>query len=87
MQAAFEMKFAETQPVLSQDFSLTDRERQVVALVSAGFTNKDIAQKLGISKHTVKHHIANIFDKLGVFNRLELLLFALDKGLNNPELF
>jgi DNA-binding CsgD family transcriptional regulator len=87
MQALAEVNFAETQPVSRQDFGLTDRERQVVALVAAGCRNKDIAERLGISNNTTKHHIANIFDKLGVFNRLELLLFAIEKGLSDPNVF
>ena len=64
-----------------QDFGLTARERQVIALVSAGYTNRDLAQKLGISENTAKYHLTNVFDKLGVCNRLELVLFAIDQGL------
>jgi len=64
-----------------QDFGLTPREREVVGLIVAGYTNKDLAQKLGISEQTVKHHLTNIFDKLGVSNRLELVLFAIDNQL------
>lgn len=63
------------------DFCLTAREKQVVVLVAAGYTNRDIAQEFGVSEQTIKHHIANIFDKLGVSNRLELLLFALHHRL------
>jgi len=69
----------------SPDFGLTSREKQVIALIGAGYTNKDLAQELGISEHTVKHHLTNIFDKLGVSNRLELVLYAIDHGLINPE--
>jgi len=64
-----------------QGFGLTQRERQVIALVVSGYTNKDLAQKCGISEQTVKHHLTNIFDKLGVSNRLELVLFAIDHRL------
>jgi two-component system nitrate/nitrite response regulator NarL len=63
------------------DFGLTPREREVVGLIVAGYTNKDLAQKLSISEQTVKHHLTNIFDKLGVSNRLELVLFAIDHQL------
>jgi DNA-binding NarL/FixJ family response regulator len=62
-------------------YHLTAREKQVVALIVAGYTNKDIAKKFGISEHTVKHHLTNIFDKLGVSNRLELVLFSIDHRL------
>jgi DNA-binding NarL/FixJ family response regulator len=45
------------------------------------FTNREIAEKFSISEQTVKHHLRNIFDKLGVSNRLELALFAINHGL------
>ncbi len=61
-----------------QDFRITPREKEVVGLIVAGYTNNDLAQKLGISKQTAKRHVTNIFDKLGVSNRLELVLFAID---------
>ncbi|MGA3322945.1 MAG: response regulator transcription factor [Terriglobia bacterium] len=65
----------------TRNFGLTARELQVVALIVAGYTNKDLARKLGISEHTSKHHLTNIFDKLGVSNRLELVLFAINHQL------
>jgi len=51
---------------------------EVIDATVAGYTNKGMAQKLSISEQTVKHHLTNIFDKLGVFNRMELLLFAVE---------
>jgi DNA-binding CsgD family transcriptional regulator len=65
------------------DFGLTARERQVIALVCSGYTNKDLARELGISVHTAKYHLATVFDKLGVSNRLELVLFALHNELTS----
>ena len=62
---------------LRKDFGLTARELELVAAIVAGFTNRDVAEKFSISEDTVKHHLTNIFDKLGVSNRLELALFAL----------
>jgi DNA-binding NarL/FixJ family response regulator len=62
-------------------FGLTPRELEIVGTVVAGCTNEDIAQQLSISKKTVKHHLTNIFDKVGVSNRLELALFAVQHGL------
>jgi DNA-binding NarL/FixJ family response regulator len=62
-------------------FTLTQQELRIVAAVASGITNKEIAQQLSISVQTVKHHITNIFDKLGVYNRLELTLFALHHQL------
>lgn len=69
-----------------KSFGLTHRELQIVAAVLAGYTNKDMAERFSISEHTVKHHLTNIFDKLGVSNRLELLLFALENQLANARL-
>jgi two-component system nitrate/nitrite response regulator NarL len=71
---------AETEP-RPRTFGLTKRELEIVAVVVAGYTNKEIARKLAISEDTVKHHVTNIFDKLGVYNRLELTLFAIHNGL------
>ena len=64
-----------------QNFGLSSREMEVIALIVAGYTNKDLAQNLGISENTAKHHLTNIFDKLGVSNRLELVLYAVHNGL------
>jgi len=65
----------------AKSFSLTKRELEMVAAVVSGYSNKEIAGKFSISEDTVKHHITNIFDKLGVYNRLELVLFAIHHGL------
>ena len=64
-----------------RSFGLSSREMEVIALIVAGYTNKDLARELGISENTAKHHLTNIFDKLGVSNRLELVLYAVDHGL------
>jgi len=63
---------------------LTPRERQVVAGVAAGESNREIAHRLGLSEITVKHHVSNIFDKLGVSNRAELAVYATSRGLAAP---
>lgn len=62
-------------------FGLTPRELEVVAAVVAGYTNRDMAEKFSISEQTVKHHLSNAFDKLGVSTRLELALFAVNHHL------
>jgi two-component system, NarL family, nitrate/nitrite response regulator NarL len=67
----------------SRTLGLTGRELEVVATVVAGRTNKDSAQTLSISEHTVKTHLTNIFDKLGVSTRLELVLFAIERRLTH----
>lgn len=71
----------------ARDFGLTPRELEIVTLVVAGYSNPDIAQRCTISEQTVKHHMSNIFDKLGVSNRLELALFAVNHRLtsNNSD--
>src|SRR5215469_1516353 len=62
-------------------FGLTPREIEIVSAVVAGFANKEIAEYFKISEDTVKHHLSNIFDKLGVSTRLELALFAVNQAL------
>jgi DNA-binding NarL/FixJ family response regulator/HPt (histidine-containing phosphotransfer) domain-containing protein len=62
-------------------FGLTARELQVVTLIAQGMTNKDIARECTIAEETVKRHLKNIFDKVGVWNRLELALFAINNHL------
>jgi len=63
---------------------LSAREREIVALVAQGYKNKEMAEKMFISEQTVKNHLHNIFDKLGVSDRLELALYAIHKGLHLP---
>jgi two-component system, NarL family, nitrate/nitrite response regulator NarL len=62
-------------------FGLTKRELQVISALVEGQSNKDIAATFGVSEYTVKHHLTNVFDKLGVYNRLELVLFAIRNQL------
>jgi DNA-binding NarL/FixJ family response regulator len=62
-------------------FGLTPRELEIVSAVVAGYSNREIAGYFKISEDTVKHHLSNIFDKLGVSTRLELALFAVNQSL------
>ena len=62
-------------------FRLTRRQLDIVAAVALGETNKEVARHFSISEETVKRHLSSIFDKLGVFSRLELAIFALNHGL------
>lgn len=64
-----------------RSYNLTPRELDIISAIVDGFTNKDIAEKFSIAEQTVKHHLGNIFDKLGVSNRLELALFAVNHNL------
>jgi DNA-binding NarL/FixJ family response regulator len=66
-------------------FSLTQRELQIVALVVEAAGNRKIAEALAISEKTVKHHLTNIFEKLGVSSRLELALFAAQHRLTPKQ--
>jgi DNA-binding NarL/FixJ family response regulator len=61
---------------------LSQREREIVGLVAQGYKNREMAEKMFISEQTVKNHLHNIFDKLGVSDRLELALYAIHKGLH-----
>ena len=61
--------------------SLTGRERSVIALFAQGLSNRDISDRLSISDITVRHHLTNIFHKLGVANRQKLLIIAHHLGL------
>jgi len=56
--------------------TMTDRERQVLLLVSDGLANKQVARRLGISERTVKAHLTNIFQRLGVRDRTQAALWA-----------
>ncbi len=64
---------------------LTDREREIIHLVAAGHTNREIAEMLSISEHTVHNHRANLMEKLGVHNRLELLKYAMREGIISAD--
>src|SRR5208337_1226578 len=55
--------------------------KSIHAVMAAGYANREIAEYFKISEDTVKHHLSNIFDKLGVSTRLELALFAVNQGL------
>lgn len=64
--------------------NLTERELEVLQYVVEGKTNKEIAQILTITHHTVKAHVASIIRKFGVKNRLEAALIAATKGIIIP---
>jgi DNA-binding NarL/FixJ family response regulator len=66
-------------------FGLTRRELEIVGAIGEAMSNKDIAQHFGISEYTVKHHLSRIFDKIGVFSRLELAMMARHHGLVDTQ--
>jgi DNA-binding NarL/FixJ family response regulator len=65
--------------------SLTDREREVMALVAAGLSNDEIADRLVVSPTTVKTHVSRTMGKLGAHDRAQLVVFAYESGLVTPS--
>jgi len=63
---------------------LTQRQREVIAQIGEGLTNKEIASRLGVSETTVRHHLTAIFTQLELSNRLELIIYAYRHGLATP---
>jgi two-component system, NarL family, nitrate/nitrite response regulator NarL len=64
---------------------LSKRELEVVRCVGQGLTNQEIADRMGLSRHTIKNYLFRVFDKLGVSSRVELLFMTLSQGISNPE--
>ena len=60
--------------------TLTRREREVLALITEGLGNAEIGERLSISEKTVRNHVSNLFDKLGVWTRAQAIVFARDRG-------
>ena len=70
-----------TPPQPAVDFRLTDRELEVLVLLAEGLTNQQSAQRLSISQSTLKFHMTNIYEKLGVLTRSEALVLAAKNNL------
>ena len=66
-------------------YRLTAREAEIVNAIADGRSNREIAESLGISLQTVKHHLTSIFDKTGTTSRLELALVAIRQGLSTAR--
>jgi two-component system, NarL family, nitrate/nitrite response regulator NarL len=71
--------------IFSRKYGLTHRELELIATVASGCSNKDVSEKFSITERTVKHHLTNIYGKLGVSNRLELAVFAVNHHLDVRE--
>jgi NarL family two-component system response regulator LiaR len=69
------------EPRVGLGHDLTEREREVLALLAKGMTNAEIAQQLTISASTAKHHVRAILSKLGAANRAEAVALALEHDL------
>lgn len=67
--------------VMSNPYNLTERELDVLSLISEGLSNKDVAQKLYISVGTVKWHLNNVYGKMNVKSRYEAIVFAQEEGM------
>lgn len=66
------------------DTKLSKRQQQLIVMLDEGLSNRDIAERLGISEHTVKVHLWRLFRRLGVKSRTQTLYFARTHGLLNP---
>jgi NarL family two-component system response regulator LiaR len=67
------------------DDGLTPREREMLILVARGMVVKEIAHSLKISEKTVRNHISSIYRKLAIYDRSQLVIYALKKGLVNID--
>src|SRR3970282_1887580 len=65
---------------------LSDREVEVARLVAIGRTNKEIGALLGMSPRTAQKHVMNVYEKLGLESRAGLALYAVERGLLDPDL-
>jgi two-component system, NarL family, response regulator YdfI len=70
-----------TSSVLLEHEELTTRELEVLAMLAEGLANREIADRLGVSDHTIKFHISSILDKLGAATRTEAVTLGLRMGL------
>jgi DNA-binding NarL/FixJ family response regulator len=72
-------------PAAGGGHALTPREEEVLALIAEGLTNRQIAERLVISEHTARNHVANILDKLGLSRRSEAAAYAARRGLTRDR--
>ena len=73
-------------PALRPADTLTRREKAVIGCLMQGFPNREIARCLSMAEQTVKNHLRAIFDKVGVSDRLELVLYAIQQKLDIPQI-
>lgn len=66
--------------------TLTPREKTIISCLTQGWRNRDIADRLTITEQTVKNHLRSIYDKVGVSDRLELVLYAIHQRLELPSI-
>lgn len=75
----------EPAPLIEELKGLTDREREVLEQIARGLTNREIAEKMVISEKTVKTHVSNLLDKLGLEDRTRAAIWALKHGLGMED--
>ena len=73
----------ESHPKKSENpgYELTKRELEVLGLIATGATNREIAEKLFVSEGTVKNHVSNILNRLGLRDRIQAAIFAIENNL------
>jgi DNA-binding NarL/FixJ family response regulator len=81
---AFESESPRVKGYMRRKVPLTRREEEIVSLVTAGKTNRDIAQQLELSEHTIKNHLFRLFRKLGVSSRSQLVAHTLQQRRMAP---
>ena len=74
---------APTAPPAALD-TLTSREREVLSLVAAGLANQEIARSLYLGEATVKTHVSNVLQKLGLRNRIQAIVYSYENGIITP---
>lgn len=73
------------EPPPAKDYRLTPRELDIIEKIVNGRSNKEVGAEFAISERTVKHHLTNIFGKVGVSSRLQLALFAVNHHLTSNQ--
>lgn len=85
--AVLQEKTSGTSEYSCQGMNISDREMEIITLIAEGYSNKEVADKLFLSTHTVTTHRKNIMNKLGVNNTAGLVLFAVRENLVSPNHF
>jgi two-component system nitrate/nitrite response regulator NarL len=71
-------------PVLAETTALSKREEEIARFVASGLSNSEVAQRLSLSRHTVKNYLFRVYEKLGISTRIELVLYVLSR-YHGPE--
>jgi len=71
-------------PAVLYSVRMTDREREVIDLIAEGLSNREIADRLHVTPHTVKSHVRNVMEKLMLHTRLQIAAYAHRDGMSRP---